>query len=719
MNSRKGRFKLSLIALAVAATQTAYADDTPAPTSAEKIVVVSSRTPKAISDIPGTVWYIGSQQIEQEYRAGKTLGDILAATIPSLDVGSGGRTNYGQNLRGRQMLVMIDGVSLQSSRKISRYMDSIDPFNIERIEVLSGANSIYGAGASGGVINIITKKAHSKELEFESYAGTSSGFNHHDDFDYKLGQSISGGTDNVKGRLSAIYTENQGFYDGSGDIVTPDITQGSLQYNKTWDILGTVGIDLSDTQHINLLAQYYDSQQDSPYGLYIVDGDFVDVRKGFSSDREQGTTRTMLSASYVNDAFLGHQLLAQASYRKEDQTFTPYYQASGQQVTDVYSLKVALAKQFDRLHLVYGIDSYLDKFDSNQALYDADIANNSGNLVNRTFAKVGRYPNIDVTSVAAFMQADYDVTSDWSINGGVRYQYLDNKIDDFVGYTQQRSIARGQGTTADAVPGGSTDYSVALFNIGTIYHLNNESQVWANFSQGFDLADPSKYYGQGNYTRVGDNWQLNDSINVSDSKMSAIKTDSYELGYRFDNGIWNLQTAAYYSQSDHSVKYNKTTLLIEDVNDKKRVYGLEAMVSYWLNDNLQVGTSGHYVKSETQNDDGDWDAVSAGKASTSKANAWIGWQGNDLALKLQSQTMFNYHDDDDNKLNGYTTFDLVGSYQLPVGSLGFGVQNLLDKDYTNIWGQRAQITYSAHYAADAYDYKGRGRTYTLNYQVKY
>ncbi|NMT18841.1 TonB-dependent receptor plug domain-containing protein, partial [Vibrio parahaemolyticus] len=85
------------------------------------------------------VWFVGQEEIAQQYRAGKTLGDILSATIPSLDVGTGGRTNYGQNLRGRAMLVMIDGVSLQSSRPISRQLDAIDPFNIERIEVLSGA----------------------------------------------------------------------------------------------------------------------------------------------------------------------------------------------------------------------------------------------------------------------------------------------------------------------------------------------------------------------------------------------------------------------------------------------------------------------------------------------------------------------------------------------------------------------------------------------------
>ena len=718
MKTEKGSFKLSTVALAVAAVSSVFTAQAQDYSTDEKMVVVSSRTPKAISDIPGTVWYIEPQQIEQEYRGGKSLGEILASAIPSLDVSSGARTNYGQNLRGRKMLVMIDGVSLQSSRQMSRHLDSIDPFNIERIEVLSGATSIYGAGASGGVINIITKKSDGEELEFESFVGGTSGFNSGEDFDYKVGQSISGGNETVQARSSVIYTETQGFFDANGDIVTPDISQGSLQFNKTVDFLTTVGVNVSETKKLNFLAQYYDSQQDSPYGLYIVGRDFVDVRKGFDSDREHGTERIMLSASYIDEQFLGHQLIAEASYRKEDQTYTPYFQSSGQQITDVISLKAALAKDFNRFNIVYGVDAYQDTLESNQALYDPTIANNSGNLINKTFAEVGRYPGVEVASIASFVQAGFDITNDWSVEGGFRYQYMKNTIDDFVGYQQQKQIAAGNGTSADAVPGGETDYGVGLFNLGTVYHLNSDSQVWANFSQGFDLADPAKYYGQGNYTLVGDHWTLNDSINVNDSKMSGIKTNSFELGYRLDTGDLSLQSAAYYSQSDKNVKYNKNTLLIEEIDDKKRVYGLEALASYWVHENVQLGASGHYVVSEVKGDDG-WEDQSAGEASTSKANAWAGWYEADLSLKVQSQTMFDYEDDSDNKLNGYTVFDLVGTYQLPVGSLGFGIQNLLDKDYTTIWGQRAQILYATHYESAAYDYRGRGRTYTLNYQVKF
>lgn len=69
---------------------------------------------------------------------------------------------------------MIDGVSLNSSRGISRQFDSIDPFNIERIEVMSGASAVYGGGATGGIINIVTKKGVGGDTRFNTELGARS-----------------------------------------------------------------------------------------------------------------------------------------------------------------------------------------------------------------------------------------------------------------------------------------------------------------------------------------------------------------------------------------------------------------------------------------------------------------------------------------------------------------------------------------------------------------
>jgi len=62
--------------------------------------------------------------------------------------------------------------------------------------------------------------------------------------------------------------------------------------------------------------------------------------------------------------------------------------------------------------------------------------------------------------------------------------------------------------------------------------------------------------------------------------------------------------------------------------------------------------------------------------------------------------------------------DFLGGYNLPVGKLSFSIENLLDKEYTTVWGQRAPGFYSPTYgAANLYTYKGRGRTFGLNYSV--
>ncbi|MGC9493274.1 TonB-dependent receptor [Vibrio genomosp. F10] len=709
MKVNKGTFQLSVISVAIASATGFFVPSVVQAeeytTTQEKMVVVSSRTPKAISEIPGTVWYVDAEQIEQEYRGGKSLDEILAATVPSLDVSSGGRTHAGQNLRGRSIMVMIDGVSLQSVRSISRQLDSIDPFNIERIEVLSGASSIYGAGASGGVINIVTKKALGGEIEFETYVGGTSGFNGSEDFDYKLAQSIAGGNEKVQGRASVAYTSTQGYYDANGDMVTPDITQGSTQFNETIDLMGNLQVNLADNQNLQLLAQYYDSQQDTPYGLYFekdADGkyQFVDVRDGYAADRQQGTERVMLSAAYNHSDFLSHQLIAELSYRSEEHTFMPYTSAgrttlatsSSSQNTDIISLKAALNKSFDALSLTYGIDGFVDSFDSDNALYNQSVTEGSGGLINQIESMAGRYPGIDTQAFAGFLQAEYALTDNWTLQGGYRYQYMNTEVSDF-----QKS------SNSDFVPGGETDYSEGLFNVGTVYHLTENSQVWANFSQGFDLANPAKYYGK------------DATVNVNDTKLEGIKTDSYELGYRYDFDKLSFQTAAYHSYSDGSVEYADDQS-IKGISNPIRVYGAEAQISYWVMANLQLGASGHYVVSEEKGDNG-WEDYDAREASTSKASTWIGWYEADYSVKLQSLTAFDYEDANALKLEGYTVVDMIGTYQLPVGTIGFGVKNLFNEDYLTTWSQRATQWYSG--GPDMYQYQGRGRTYTLNYQVKY
>lgn len=67
----------------------------------DTMVVVGSRTPTQISQIPGAVWVIDKEMLQQQTRNGADLKTALGRLVPGLDLAPQGRTNYGQNMRGR------------------------------------------------------------------------------------------------------------------------------------------------------------------------------------------------------------------------------------------------------------------------------------------------------------------------------------------------------------------------------------------------------------------------------------------------------------------------------------------------------------------------------------------------------------------------------------------------------------------------------------------
>ncbi|WP_213716307.1 MULTISPECIES: ferric aerobactin receptor IutA [Cedecea] len=704
-------------------------------TSDETMVVSANRSNRTVAEMAQTTWVIEKAELEQQIQGGKEFKDALAQLIPGLDVSSQSRTNYGMNLRGRPLVVLVDGVRLNSSRIDSRQLDSIDPFNIDHIEVISGATSLYGGGSTGGLINIVTKKGQ-KDTQVEFETGIKSGFNSSKDHDERVASAISGGNDHISGRASIAYQKFGGWYDGKGDATLLDNTQTGLQYSDRLDVMGTGTLNIDENQQLQLVTQYYKSQGDDDYGLDLgknfsaISGASTPyVSKGLNSDRVPGTERHLISMQYSNSDFLGQEMVGQVYYRDESLLFYPFPTvnasqkatafSSSQQDTNQYGAKLTFnSKPLDGWQLTYGLDADHERFTSNQMFFDLAQASASGGLNNQKIYTTGRYPAYDISNMAAFLQSSYDINEIFTLSGGVRYQYTENKIDDFIGYSQQQQIASGKVKSADAIPGGSTNYDNYLFNAGLLMHLTERQQTWLNFSQGVELPDPGKYYGRGTYgAAVNGHLPLTNSVNVGASKLQGVKVDSYELGWRYTGDSLRTQIATYYSLSNKEVVPN-TDLTISVNDNKRRVYGVEGAVDYFIPDSeWSTGANFNVLKTESKVN-GSWEKVTVKTASPSKATAYIGWAPDPWSLRVQSTTSFDVSDSAGNELKGYTTVDLLGSYQLPVGKLSFSVENLLDRDYTTLWGQRAPLNYSPGYGpASLYNYKGRGRTFGMNYSV--
>ena len=108
-----------------ASTQTTAVVATQKPVQLAPIVITATRSAQSIAEIAGTVQSIEQKQIEQQAAAGRKLADILAQLVPSLSPSSGTTTNYGQTMRGRQVLILIDGVAQTGSRDAARQLNSI------------------------------------------------------------------------------------------------------------------------------------------------------------------------------------------------------------------------------------------------------------------------------------------------------------------------------------------------------------------------------------------------------------------------------------------------------------------------------------------------------------------------------------------------------------------------------------------------------------------
>lgn len=129
----------------------------------DAMVVTATRTMKQIQEVPASVSVVTAKDIERHNVT--TIQEALQY-VPGLYMNQAKAQDDQIMLRGMDtpnILVLVDGVQINSAYKGAVNFDQIPVESIERIEVLRGAaSSIYGGRAVAGVINITTKEATDK-----------------------------------------------------------------------------------------------------------------------------------------------------------------------------------------------------------------------------------------------------------------------------------------------------------------------------------------------------------------------------------------------------------------------------------------------------------------------------------------------------------------------------------------------------------------------------
>jgi len=133
----------------------------------ERITIEADYEPLDPASISAQVTVITAAEIEAA--APRSAAEIVAPVLGVQLQRYGGITEPSLvTIRGsspEQVLVLVNGKKMNSSQGGGVDFSTINPDDIERIEIIRGGGSaVYGESAFGGVINIITKSGYGKEF---------------------------------------------------------------------------------------------------------------------------------------------------------------------------------------------------------------------------------------------------------------------------------------------------------------------------------------------------------------------------------------------------------------------------------------------------------------------------------------------------------------------------------------------------------------------------
>lgn len=322
-----------------------------------KIVVSPSKTSSSTDKVASAVSVITKEDIEASNRT--QVLDLLKM-VPSLDVvqggGAGGQASvFIRGANSEHTLVLLDGVELNNPVSTARAFNfaNLTLDNIENIEVLRGAQSIYGSDALGGVISIFTKKVKENKASASFEAGSFDAFRerfnlsgYHNDLSFNLGVV----REDIRS-FSAVRDSNR--------------TNAEADPYKNTSVTANANYVLND--NIELLAMF--RNQDSSANIDnngISGGDDPNrLFKNRSTIYKFETKLTSLDGSLVNK--VGYNF---SDHTYSDNNSTDFYNMLDILNSDYNSSldKFYLNGEFkysNNAKLVYGIETEKEKADSN------------------------------------------------------------------------------------------------------------------------------------------------------------------------------------------------------------------------------------------------------------------------------------------------------------------------------------------------------------------
>lgn len=645
------------------------------------------------------VTVIEGDDLEDLRATSPNLGVLLSKSVPGLSDSSRNLTSFGQTLRGRNVLVLVDGIPLNTNRDSSRNLVNIEPSRIERVEVLRGSNAIYGSGATGGIISVTTRPVGGEPVA-RTTIGMDASLSRLDSAGMggQVQQYFSGRNDMIDYEIDLSGRHTGGSYDAHGKRIAPDASQGDLFDSDTYSAGGKLGFRIDADQRLQFAASYLRARQDTDYAsdpsVNAAPLGSVNARaiKGLSLARQNEVENTLLSASYEHRNLGGSTLSALLYARDNFTRFAPSDSRAntnrGNNVDQVMQnnkvfggrLTIDTPLGADRdSRVVWGADYIHERSNMPLDVFDPAVYDASGGLVFRTTGRLTYMPWTTTRSAGAFAQLQHRFNDMWSAEGGVRYERAQAGFDDFQPLSQLHLA------NPAVVRGGKVSYDAVLYNLGLSFRPIKGQEFYTSFSQGFDLPDIGL---QVRNARAG--------FDIRSSELKPVKTDNYEAGWRGRFGDTLGTLAVFHSRSDLGAiqSFNNGLHLLRT---QERIRGVELTLDHYA-DHWSTGGTLTWMEGRETPQGAQQDRIMTGyRIPPMKITGYVQYQPGERWSARAQLTWFGSRDYrlEDGltqfaraDVKRYYAVDIVGRYHIDARNhLTVGVQNLFNKDYLPLYSQ--------------------------------
>jgi len=670
--------------------------DTSAIRRLDEVVVSALRINIPLRQIPAAISVMPAAKINA---LSKTISaDDALRLVPGVRIDNGtGGSRVHVYIRGQGVLtesgfrgigVNIDGISINTPGGFAPDLYDVDWETVKNVEVVKGlAASMYGASATGGMINITTLDGGKKPVNSSLYASAgSNGF-------WKILGQVDGTQDKVNYRISYSHVQSHGYR------VHQSYMADNLSEKLTWTPSAKLKITqlLTYTSYFNQNSEGINLSRYDTVGHRAANTDAVRYNEFHKTQRLTGATIIKYDFARNQDisvkGFIRLNNYQETSNNGDD--FKPYVNEG---ITAQYNLHFGNENLFN--HVSLGVDYQSMKMTEHMfAVPDGDHINN--NRVDSYWSEEVFDLNTTLInqvirqhSTGIFLIDKLDIAKKLYALLNVRYDYVYNKLDS--------STVSAQKT-----------FTKPTFRIGLAYDVARAANVYASFGTGFQVPTEDELYN--NPVKYGG---FNELIKPSNSMGG-------ELGVRGEVGksFYYDVTGFLINSKDEFYRYSvpgrgNNTAFYGNMGESKR-WGIETYLQYIPFDFLRFDVAyaySHFQYTSPDSVSGHWIPQSPEHMLTAEA-AFKFLKHFTLTANVQYQSKWYIQVDDsiyyqytENGIKrsscertGFTVANANLKYDWKLGSLSgdlsFFCKNLFDEQYFGFTEPNNGPDYNSYQAA--------------------